>query len=460
MKTEILQFAEVASQAQAETSLIELNSAALEVELDWLKQVIENRIGNYFDSQHWQFETFPPPQHPSQSYYGHFVTQYRLSPSQRLALIMALAIEIEPQILDIFQVKNKKYDLPYAEFGGLLNHNRPGFLPTVQTALFLLAGDDPQAKLSALRLFEPAQTLFFEDILKAGDSSDHSIHWPLKLSEDSRQHLLYGTQSQQNYSAHFPATLLQTEYNWEDLVLSSVTEEHLQELELWLQHRENFLKHWGMSKSHNRGYKALFYGPPGTGKSLTATLLGKRLGQPVYRIDLSQIVSKYIGETEKNLERVFQKAHKQQWILFFDEADALFGKRTNVNTSNDRHANQEVAYLLQRIESCENLVILASNLKDNIDEAFLRRFQSIIHFPNPDLEERKRLWQQGFSKQADLSEINMRKLVDEYELSGAEINNIIRYCSLMAIDQKTKVISPRDVLNGLRREKMKSGQLL
>ena len=137
-----------------------------------------------------------------------------------------------------------------------------------------------------------------------------------------------------------------------------------------------------MTKSMaGRNNKILFIGEPGTGKKTLASLIGQQSGKEVYRIDLSMIVSKYIGETEKNLELVFAKAENKGWILFFDEADALFGKRTNVKDAHDKYANQEVAYLLQRIEDYNGLVIVATNMKNNIDDAFIRRFQTIISFP-------------------------------------------------------------------------------
>ncbi len=131
------------------------------------------------------------------------------------------------------------------------------------------------------------------------------------------------------------------------------------------------------------GYRVLFYGPSGTGKTLTAALLGKQYGKDLYRIDLSQIVSTFIGETEKNLERVLKRSETKSWIPFFDEADALFGKRTNVQSAHDKYANQEVSYLLQRVEDYPGLLILASNFKNNLDDAFIRRFHSLVHFPCP-----------------------------------------------------------------------------
>lgn len=135
-----------------------------------------------------------------------------------------------------------------------------------------------------------------------------------------------------------------------------------------------------LSKRIKKGYRALFYGPPGTGKTLAATLLGKRFGKSVYRIDLSQMVSKYIGETAKNMSNLFDIAENKNWILFFDEADALFGKCSSESSSHDWYANQDVSYLLQRVEDYNGLVILGSNFKNNFDQAFMRRFQSIIFF--------------------------------------------------------------------------------
>ncbi|MCC8186739.1 MAG: ATP-binding protein [Bacteroides sp.] len=175
----------------------------------------------------------------------------------------------------------------------------------------------------------------------------------------------------------------------------------------------------------------MFYGPPGTGKTLTATLLGKRTQRPVYRVDLSAVVSKYIGETEKNLARLFDRAGQHNWILFFDEADALFGTRTEARSSNDRHSNQETAYLLQRIEEFPGTVLLATNLKDNLDEAFSRRFQSVLHFPMPDEEARYQLWR-GMLPDCWLggeAEALLREL-SRHPLSGGSMVNVLRSCAV------------------------------
>ena len=146
--------------------------------------------------------------------------------------------------------------------------------------------------------------------------------------------------------------------------------------------------------------------------------------------------------------------------MFFDEADSLFSKRTGVSSSNDKYANQETAYLLQRIEECRNIIILASNLKENFDEAFLRRFQSIIYFPLPDEKERLKLWRKGFSDKADLIQVDLESISAKYELSGANIMNVVRLASLMAINRNSTVIETDDIITGIRREKYKEGKII
>ena len=164
-----------------------------------------------------------------------------------------------------------------------------------------------------------------------------------------------------------------TDQSWDDLVLAEDTVKQVEQIKNWL--RQSLTE-----KKLTKGYRSLFLGPQGSDKKLTAALIGKEFDKPVYQIDLSNVVSKYIGEMEKNLEIIFDRAEGKEWILFFDEADALFGKRTDVKDAHDKYSNPEVSYLLQRIEDYNGLVILATNMKNNIDAAFTRRFNSVIHF--------------------------------------------------------------------------------
>jgi SpoVK/Ycf46/Vps4 family AAA+-type ATPase len=215
-----------------------------------------------------------------------------------------------------------------------------------------------------------------------------------------------------------------------------------------------------MKKKIKPGYRCLFHGPSGTGKTLTATLLGKYTGKDVFRVDLSTVISKYIGETEKNLSNLFDKAASKDWILFFDEADALFGKRTNIRDAHDKYANQEVSYLLQRIENHPGLIILASNFKSNIDDSFIRRFHSVIYFPFPSVEERLLLWKKSLPSQLKLaSSVDLGKVAAMYELSGANIINIVHYISLRALNEAREVVGLDDIAEGIRKEFDKEGKI-
>jgi SpoVK/Ycf46/Vps4 family AAA+-type ATPase len=230
---------------------------------------------------------------------------------------------------------------------------------------------------------------------------------------------------------------------------------------------------WEMEKRLRKGFRVLFYGPPGTGKTLTAGVLGNETKKDVYKIDLSMVVSKYIGETEKNLELLFARAEDKNWILFFDEADAIFGKRTSVRDAHDKYANQEVSYLLRRIEDYNGLVILATNMKSNIDDAFIRRFNDIVKFSMPNEEERKKIWEKSFPANADYNELPDK--IKKYELSGGNIINAIHFAGIQAVKKRNKLLEENgsadesltnskllfhleDIHEGIRREMIKEGK--
>lgn len=246
---------------------------------------------------------------------------------------------------------------------------------------------------------------------------------------------------------------LTTQFVWDALVVSDDVLKQIREIETWILYQEKLMNNREMARFLKQGYKALFYGPAGTGKTLTATLLGKKTGREVYRIDLSQVGSRYIGETEKNLSALFDRAESNDRILFFDEADALFGKRTGVRDSHDRYASQEVSYLLQRILDYKGLLILACRQKKKVDKAFLRRLQSVIHFSIPGPEERLKLWEKGFGNSAKReAKIDLRKIAADYELSGGAIVNIIQHCIPDAMNRKERIIRYVDLMDGVKGE--------
>jgi SpoVK/Ycf46/Vps4 family AAA+-type ATPase len=363
----------------------------------------------------------------------------------------------------MFLVKNESTQNIYTEFGGKKGKNHTGFIPTGETAMFILAGNDLEKRFSLQRCFDGQHKFSKESILwlEEIDRDEPILSGAISVSQEVLDLFTIGEARKPNYSVEFPAKLLETKMVWEDLILNNHVQSQLKEIETWITHHEKLMKEWGMDRILKPGYKSLFYGPPGTGKTTTAALLGKKTNRDVYRIDLSMMVSKYIGETEKNLAKVFDRAENKEWILFFDEADALFGKRTSTRDAHDRYANQQVSYLLQRIEDHDGLVILATNLKSNIDEAFTRRFQSIIHFPMPTPAERERIWENGFSKSVQLEEaIDLNHIAKKFELSGGAIINIIQHCSLRALARGSKLIKLNDIIEGVKREYHKNRRTL
>lgn len=225
---------------------------------------------------------------------------------------------------------------------------------------------------------------------------------------------------------------------WDDLVLPKRTLDTLREIVQFYRHRFKILQEWGLGAKllKTPGVACLFAGPPGTGKTLAASIIAKELGREVFQIDLSRVVDKYIGETEKNLRRAFEEGARAQAVLLFDEADSLFARRTDVRTSVDRYANLEVNYLLQRIESYEGVVILTTNFPSSIDEAFRRRLRFYVEFPFPEEGERLRLWQTLMPKEVPLAQdVDFRELARRYEMAGGNIRNVIIRAATLAADQ-------------------------
>jgi AAA+ superfamily predicted ATPase len=223
-------------------------------------------------------------------------------------------------------------------------------------------------------------------------------------------------------------------YRWDDLILPSEGLAQLRDIRDRVGRRRQVLGEWGFERTLalNQGVCALFAGASGTGKTMAAEIISGELGLDLYTIDLATVVSKYIGETEKNLARIFGAAETANAVLFFDEADALFGKRSEVRDAHDRYANIEIAYLLQRMEQYDGVAILATNLRQNVDNAFLRRLQFIVEFPMPDQEHRARMWREFLPREAPVDTIDFEFLAREFRLSGGNIRNIVVSAAYLA----------------------------
>lgn len=251
-------------------------------------------------------------------------------------------------------------------------------------------------------------------------------------------------------------------YTWNDIVLPADALNQLREMCSRVVYRHQVLDTWGFGSklSQGKGVNALFAGPSGTGKTMAAEVIANELKLELYKIDLSGVVSKYIGETEKNLDRIFKAAESANAILFFDEADALFGKRSEVRDSHDRYANVEVSYLLQKMEQHQGVTILATNLRGNLDEAFLRRLAFLVHFPFPEEPDRRRIWAGIWPSQTPLAEdVDLDYLTHRFKLSGGNIKNVALAAAFLAANEGMPVTMAH-LLQAVRREYQKLGKVL
>lgn len=285
----------------------------------------------------------------------------------------------------------------------------------------------------------------------------------LRYLKTLRAELLLGTAGQKSWELPEESgqlQLLKGRRSFSELKLPEAQHAKLQEICRMTAARGQVLEQWGFERkfSYGNGISVLFYGAPGTGKTMAAQVMATSLGLPLYRVDLSQLISKYIGETQKNIGRIFEEADRQDCILLFDEADAVFTKRSDVSDAQDRYSNAETAYLLQRIEQYGGICILATNLLQNFDDAFRRRISYMVHFPLPDAELRRELWESIFPEETPLGgDLDPELLAGVFELSGASIKNAALHGALLAASEG-KSVGMSHVMSGIRNEYGKQGK--
>ena len=310
------------------------------------------------------------------------------------------------------------------------------------------------ARLANLFRFTPGQ---IEDVV----ATAHNIAASQQI-ELCESHFLTAARLHSNHRLSQLATHITPRHSWDEIILPADTLAQLHELVQRVQHQPIVYGRWRFDQklSYGKGVAALFVGESGTGKTMAADIIAGELGLDLYKIDLSAVVSKYIGDTEKNLERIFLEAETSNAILFFDEADAIFGKRGEVKDSHDRYANLEVSYLLQRLERFDGITILASNLQTNIDDAFTRRLDFIIEFPFPQSAERAHIWQVSLPTALPLGEtVDWHLLADRFELAGGNIRNAVLGAAFLAAAEGSAV-HQRHFLHATRRELQKLGRLI
>jgi len=409
---------------------------ALEAEMRWLSDLISHRM--HLLTAPGQGDHAVPKAPRNGAFAG-------VPPAARIVLGLALAPQLAPHVLDLLQLRNPMTEHPFSDVGLTAAGS-----PSAGTAAFLLGGDVAARLSVAKALQQPPLTPWIK-------TEGPPLSAALTVT-DIGYEALTGGMIRMHQDA--PAQTLSTALTWDDLILPEATLAQVGHILHWTAHGTSVANDPDFGAKLPKGYAALFHGPPGCGKTLTASLVGQRAGRMVYRVDLSQTVSKWIGETTKNLSRLFDLADRQDAILFFDEADALFARRTEVQSANDRFANQEVAYILQRIETCTGLVILATNLRATIDTAFTRRLQSVIAFTLPDAALRLKLWRGLFRDPARLApDVDIVQLSRTCELPGGGIVNVVRHAALCAAAQGRAQISKADIDSGIALEHIKIGRL-
>lgn len=434
------------------------NSTNLGKEIQWLNNCLRTRLASISHNKEWEYRTIEevpmPDLNPEESAYATFVNEHQLNFAERLLLLLSLLPHVHPQGLRPFKTEHNDFLLVDTKINGF-------YLPTGETAMFLLASFDLSSHLVYQHLFESDHLFYKKNVLYLASPVENAPanSGILKISKSYLDLFTFNKFRKPKFSQEFPAHLLDTSLEWEDLILNDGTGKKLDEIKAFVQYESALRNDFGLNKHLKLGYRCLFYGPSGTGKSLAAALIGKELNKEVYRIDLSSVISKYIGETSKNLNNLFNQAEDKGWILFFDEGDALFAQRTdtskNSGNANAQYANQDVAFLLQRIENYNGLVIVATNFKQNIDEAFKRRFQLLIHFTPPKEEAGLRIWEKNLPDKLILDpNIHLHEIAKQYSFTAATIINIIQKLSLIAVQKTEPIISKDEFIRVLEREKL------
>jgi AAA+ superfamily predicted ATPase len=433
-----------------------------------LLTLLDSAIRYRIETEFQMPSTVPAPEFDWQDFdpelpFVAFARENELNVQDVIWLLLAIVPHVQPNFLTQILFDYFPQGGEFTEFGGTKAKSHRGMIPTGETGLYILAGQAAASRILQKHYVDNDSLLFARSILRIDDvpAGEPKMSGTLVIDDEYIDLLTTGRIVKPKTSANFPAQLIQTSLEWDDLILNDSTLKQIREIETWLKYHEVVMNEWNMKHVFKPGYRVMFYGPPGTGKTLTAGLLGKYTDRDVYRIDLSMVVSKYIGETEKNLSLLFDKAANKDWILFFDEADAIFGKRTNVRDAHDKYANQEVSYLLQRIEAHPGLVILASNFKSNIDTAFTRRFQTIIEFESPAYEERLKLWQNNLPQGISLAtDVDLHALSKRYDITGANIVNIIQYACLQTLEHSHSEIQLEHLVSGIKKEYVKEGKMM
>jgi AAA+ superfamily predicted ATPase len=438
------------------TTAEKLSGAEFHLEFHWLSQRFQTLLGN----DHYELPAFTLPELPPGPY-KQYIEEQHLSQADRVVLITALMSALRPAA---YAVLLRRFRNPEIQpwFGGRVYDETGHLSPTLRTAIFALAGFNDTLTAHYLYCYTRHHSLFSSGLLTT-PSQTQALYFAdseLMLNEQFLPTLLHGHEPLLDGDAGFPARRGKKQHTLTDVVLDEETMQKLQKLSRFASYMQQL---WKLPQGwkYRQNYICIFSGDPGTGKSHTAEAIGNELGLPVYKVNFAQLASKYIGETEKNLERIFDRFSGKPGILFFDEAEAVFSKRIEVKDSHDKHANNEQSFLLQKIEEFSGIVILATNvqnLSQYFDKAFQRRIRQVIPFSFPDYPERLRIWQNAlatpFQWEPDLPE----RLAKNYQFSGGSIYNVVSDAIVEALARNTHTITFDLLEKPMQEEFQKTGR--
>jgi hypothetical protein len=393
-------------------------STSIETYLNYLQEVIIGRLNAHFNTG----KSFDPEKvrvpaaAPGSSPLSDFIRNNKLETAETVMMLAVLAPHINPVFFDDLIQQNIPGQGDFPQFGGIRGRNHRGFLPTAETILFILAGNNLEKRFSCEALFSDDHFFAKQNIiyLEQPNPGEPQYSGKLIMSPEHVELFTTGKTSHPRFTMDFPAEYISTELTKDDLILPATTLKQIFELENWIDHHNTLMNGWNMKRWIKPGYRALFHGPPGTGKTLTALIIGKKTNRDVFRIDLSMVVSKFIGETEKNLSQLFERAKNKDWILFFDEA-------------------------------------------------FIRRFQSVVYFPLPSAAERLQLWTKTLPAGAGLelpAHEDLAAIAKKYEITGAGIVNVVQHCCLESLAENSGQISIAQIRNRIEREYQKEGKVV
>jgi hypothetical protein len=441
------------------------NNSTLSTEQSWLRSCIATRIAvckKELPADSDIFALNPLPEiNTANDEYAALIQKHNFSSEERLLLALAISNHVDPRTLNGFMETPQLQMLSRV----LKSENGLSISPTAETFFFLAAGENHEAYLSFHKYFSTDHPFYRESILDLSESPSgiSKFDAALNVPVSYRELLLYNKYQPPRFSSEFPAHLLTTKLNWSDLILQPHTQNALNEMKNRLVHEAD-VRSWktatGKLGDHMRpGMRLLLYGASGQGKTLTTALFGKLLKRDVYRIDLSAIISKYVGETSKNLRNLFDTAERKDWIIFIDEGDALLGMRADLSASQSNTAqsnNHDVAYILQRIETFDGIIIVATNLANNIDAAFERRFEGRIMYQPLNMENQVKVWNNVWPEKLKVETgARIDIMLMDNPLSPASIVNVIQRIAIIMAEQNETVVTKELIRKSIMDEAVK-----